>query len=131
MTALLRFGVSGVVATATHVILFASLVELLSVAPVVATSFAFCVSLLVSYGLNYHWTFAASGSHRVMLPRYAAVATLGLALNIAITYVIVDIFGYWYGYALMAVISVVPLMSFFLSKFWAFGDNRRADTQGE
>ena len=128
MTALLRFGVSGAIATATHVILFASLVELLSVSAVAATSLAFCVSLLVSYGLNYHWTFAASGSHRVMLPRYATVATLGLALNIAITYLIVDVGGYWYGYALMAVISIVPLMSFFLSKFWAFGDSRRADT---
>jgi putative flippase GtrA len=66
-----------------------------------------------------------------MLPRYATVALVGLALNIVITFVVVNIGGYWYGYALLAVISTVPAVSFLLSKYWAFGRNRNAGTQGE
>ena len=66
-----------------------------------------------------------------MLPRYALVALSGLALNVLITYVIVNISGYWYGYALLAVITIVPVMSFVLSKRWAFGVDQRANRQGE
>lgn len=131
MTALLRFAASGAIATATHAILFAASVELLGIMPVIATSLSFCVALIVSYGLNYHWTFKSSGAHRVMLPRYATVALVGLALNVVITFVVVNMGGYWYGYALLAVISTVPVVSFLLSKYWAFGTSRQADTQGE
>jgi putative flippase GtrA len=52
-------------------------------------------------------------------------------VNVAITYVIVNIGGYWYGYALLAVITIVPVMSFVLSKRWAFGVDQRANNQGE
>ena len=97
----------------------------------IATSLSFCVALIVSYGLNYHWTFKSSGAHRVMLPRYATVALVGLALNVVITFVMVNMGGYWYGYALLAVISTVPVVSFLLSKYWAFGTGRQVDTQGE
>jgi len=131
MTGLLRFGVSGAIATATHATLFTAAVELFSIAPVIATTLSFCAALIVSYGLNFHWTFASSGMHRVILPRYAVVALTGLALNVMITYVVVNIGGHWYGYALLAVITIVPLMTFLLSKYWAFGVSGREDTQGE
>ena len=112
-------------------ILFAAAVELLSVTPVIATSLAFCAALAVSYGFNYYWTFKSLGAHRVMLPRYITVALLGLALNAGITFVVVNMGGYWYGYALLAVITIVPVMSFLLSKHWAFGGNPISNTQGE
>ena len=80
----------------------------------------FVVALLVSYGMNYHWTFSASGPHRVMLPRFAMVAVLGLLMNLGITYAVVDMAGYWYGYALMLVVLLVPLMTFIFSQRWVF-----------
>lgn len=121
MGTVLRFAVSGGFATAAHVGVFVALVEWLDVRAVIAAGVAFVVALLVSYGMNYHWTFSASGPHRVMLPRFVMVAVLGLLLNLGITYVVVDIAGYWYGYALMVVVSVVPLMTFVFSKLWVFG----------
>ena len=124
MNTLLRFGISGIAATLTHVLVFVALVEGLSVAPVPASVPAFCAALLVSYGLNYRWTFAATGEHGVLLPRFVLVSIAGLLVNVSITYAVVDIGGYWYGYALAAVIATVPLLTFLLSKFWVFGGNK-------
>lgn len=117
---LMRFAISGGLATAIHSILFVGLIEWFSMRPLFAAGVAFSVALLVSYGMNYHWTFSVSGPHRVMLPRFVAVAILGLCLNLGITYTVVDVLGYWYGYALLLVVTFVPLMTFVLSKFWVF-----------
>jgi len=120
---LLRFAVSGGLATATHVLVFVSLVEGFAVRPVLASIPAFLVALFVSYGMNYHWTFSASGLHRVLLPRFVVVALLGLALNLGITYSVVDVAHYWYGYALLLIVLLVPLSTFLLSKFWVFKES--------
>lgn len=116
----LRFALSGGLATAVHVSVFVAVVEWLGVRAVVAAGAAFMVALLVSYGMNYHWTFSASGPHRVMLPRFVMVAVLGLLMNLGITYAMVDMAGYWYGYALMLIVLIVPLMTFVFSQRWVF-----------
>ena len=123
MGTVLRFAVSGGLATATHVLVFITFVEWLSVRPVIAAGAAFIAALFVSYGMNYHWTFSVSGPHRVMLPRFVLVAVLGLLLNLGITYAVVDMAGYWYGYALLLVVLFVPMMTFVLSKIWVFNSN--------
>jgi putative flippase GtrA len=117
---LLRFAISGGLATAVHASLFVGLIEWFSLRPIIAAAVAFSIALLVSYGMNYHWTFSVSGPHRVMLPRFVVVAILGLFLNLGITYTVVDVLGYWYGYALLLVVMFVPLMTFVLSKLWVF-----------
>jgi len=123
---MLRFAISGGLATAVHVSLFVGLVEWLFVRPVIAAGVAFVVALMVSYGMNYHWTFSVSGPHRVMLPRFIVVAVLGLLLNLAITYLVVDVLGDWYGYALLLVVIFVPLMTFVLSKLWVFNASEKS-----
>jgi putative flippase GtrA len=117
---LVRFALSGGLATLTHVTVFVVLVEWLTLRPVFAATPAFVFALLVSYAMNYHWTFSASAPHRIMLPRFVVVALLGLGLNLGITYVVVDVAGYWYGYALLLVVTLVPLVTFLLSHFWVF-----------
>jgi putative flippase GtrA len=120
LATLIRFAVSGGLATVTHVAVFVVLVEGLGLRPVLAATPAFVFALLVSYGANYHWTFAASGPHRLMLPRFVMVALIGLSLNLLITYSVVDVAGYWYGYALLLVVLIVPLLTFTLSRVWVF-----------
>ena len=117
---MLRFAVSGGLATVVHAGVFVSLVEWFALRPVLAAAPAFVFALFVSYGMNYHWTFSASAPHRVMLPRFVVVALLGLALNLGITYAVVDVAHYWYGYALLLIVLLVPLVTFLLSKFWVF-----------
>ena len=82
---------------------------------------AFLAAVGVSYGMNYRWTFKAEGSHQVMLPRFVLVALLGLGINLLITYVVVDVGRYWYGFALLTIVTMVPLVTYLLSRFWVFG----------
>jgi putative flippase GtrA len=120
MNSLLRFGITGSLATITHAAVLSGLVELLAVPAVVASLPAFGAALLLSYGLNYHWTFRALGEHRVIFPRFTLVAVSGLLLNVLITFLVVNVFGFWYGYALAAVIFSVPLLTYLLSNYWVF-----------
>lgn len=120
MGVMLRFAVSGGLATGTHALVFVTLIEWLAVRPLFAAGVAFVLALFVSYGMNYHWTFSVSGPHRIMLPRFFLVAVSGLLLNLGITYAVVDVAGYWYGYALLLVVLLVPLMTFVLSRLWVF-----------
>jgi putative flippase GtrA len=120
MHSAIRFVVTGLLATATHASAFVMLIELASLRAVYAAVCSFLVALGVSYTLNYHWTFKAGGRHRVALPRFVLVALVGLILNIGITYLVVDIWSLWYGYALIAVVTAIPVVTYVLSRFWAF-----------
>ena len=115
-----RFGIVGVAATGIHVAVFSLLVELLRVAPVAASVPAFLSAMLASYGVNHRWTFGARGGHRTHLPKYALVAAFGLCLNVLITYIVVNLLGYWYGVALILVVTLVPAATFLLNRNWAF-----------
>ena len=115
-----RFGIVGIASTFIHVAVLSTLVELFRVEPVVASVPAFLTAMLASYGVNHRWTFGAQGSHKVYLPKYAVVAVLGLCLNVLITYLVVDILGKWYGFALALVVTVVPPATFLLHRNWAF-----------
>jgi len=120
MRSLIRFGLTGGLATLTHVMVFVLLVEWAAVRPVFAALPAFLMAVGVSYVLNYRWTFTATGPHRVLLPRFVLISVTGLALNLLITYLFVDLWGLWYGLALLTVILVIPISTYLLSRFWVF-----------
>ena len=56
LRAFLTFGLVGAVGTACHYATLISLVELLAVDPVVATSAGFMVGMVVNYALNYRYS---------------------------------------------------------------------------
>ena len=120
MQTLLRFDLTGVLATLTHVVVFVVLVEQLQLAPLSAAAPAFLAAVGVSYAMNYHWTFGATGPHRVTLPKFFAVSASAFFLNLLITWLVADLWAFWYGYALLAVIIFIPIWTFLLSRFWVF-----------
>lgn len=120
MPSLIRFAISGGLATLTHITVFVALVEWLELRPFYASVPAFLAAVWVSYVLNYRWTFRADGPHQVLFPRFALVAVTGLILNLLITYLVVDLWHFWYGYALLAIIMIIPVTTFLLSRFWVF-----------
>jgi putative flippase GtrA len=126
MTALVRqfgrFIVIGAAATATHVGVAMALVESGVARFALANIAAFAVALAVSYAGNHGWTFAAVGAHARRLPRFAAVAVLGLALNQLIVFLTVGVAGWDYRVALAVVVLVVPGLSFAVNRRWVFGE---------
>lgn len=121
-----RFGTIGLAAAAVHVLTFTALIELADLAPVAANFVAFAIAVLVSFFGHFQWTFraqtAGGGRHRqrTALSRFIIVALIGLALNSLAVYGVVNLLAWPYPYAIVLMLSVVPLVVFALSKFWAF-----------
>ncbi len=115
-----RFGVVGCLATATHVAVFYTLMRGFGISPTVATTVAFCCAFGVSYALNRSWTFRARGSHARHLPRVLIIALMGAGLNAGIMEVGVHRLGWTPTTCLAIIILVVPGFSFLTQRYWGF-----------
>jgi putative flippase GtrA len=120
-----RFGAVGLAATATHAVMFMSLIELMGLRPLGANFAAFGIAVLVSFLGHAHWTFPRqtgdrTWQQRATFMRFALVALTGLALNSLAVLLVINILAQPYQYALVLMICVVPLIVFALSKLWAF-----------
>ena len=117
----IRFGLVGIAATATHAGVAVALVEAVSLPFLWANALAYGCAVGVSYGGHRVWTFDSRGAHRVQLPRFVAVSLGGLALAQAIGWAVHNALGLPYGVALACVVVGVPTATFAAHRFWVFG----------
>ena len=115
-----RFAVVGVMATATHTLVFAAAIELARIEPVTANALAFSIAVLVGFTLNRRWTFAAHGGAEARLWRYAVVALAGLGINSAIMYAVTHMAQRSPYIGLALAIVIVPPVTFALNQYWVF-----------
>ena len=120
-----KFGIVGMLATATNVGLMIVLVEWFGWRPLIANFGAFAVAFFVSFLGHYRWTFAeqsAAGpdSWQGPLGRFLVMSFTGLALNSLAVFLVVDVLDVSYVFALAIMVSVVPALLFVIGKFWAF-----------
>lgn len=120
-----KFGVVGLLATATHVGMMIVLVEWFDWRPMTANFGAFSVAFVVSFFGHYRWTFAnqtavETGSWHRPFARFIVTSLIGLALNSVAVFIVVDVAGLSYVYALAIMVSLVPGILFLIGKFWAF-----------
>jgi putative flippase GtrA len=78
---LVAFAGIGVAATALHYAILIALAEILDVDPRSGTAIGFGISAIANYIANQHLTFAGRASVATTLPRFVAVASIGLAIN--------------------------------------------------
>ena len=117
---IVRFAVGGAAATLTHIVTALALHGGAKLSPLWANFVAFCAAVLISYFGHRGWTFAVEGRHGVRFPKFVSVALAGLAVNQAIVYALVEVIGWPYRLALVAVVVIVPGLSFLLIRHWAF-----------
>lgn len=122
---MVKFGFVGLAATAVHVAMLFLLVEQLGVEPVLASVPAFLTALVISFLANHHWTFSAKGTYGHYFSRFATVSAAGMIVNVAIMYITVSLMHLSYVAGLMAVVILVPLVSFFLQRYWTFSSSRQ------
>lgn len=121
----LRFGIVGLTAAAVHYWVVIGLVELAHIAPLHANVGGFVVAFWVSYFGHRHWTFSdavashADGAHPSFI-RFLAVALLGFCMNQLLFYLLLRYVGLPYYVALALVVFTVAVMTYVLSKLWAF-----------
>lgn len=117
----LRFIVVGSAAAAVHLLVVLVLVQGLQWLPLLANIAAFIVAFQVSYCGHHFWTFAHDErAHQQSLPRFLLVAISSFCLNEFLYFLLLHYAPFPYWFSLCVVLVAVAVITFLLSKFWAF-----------
>ncbi len=118
---LFKFGVVGASGYVVNLAVFALLVEGLGAHHIPAALGAFCVAITNNFLWNRHWTFDAAGGHAgEQAWRFFTVSLLGLGINLAALFLLVDVAGLpeLPGQALAVAIAMPA--NFVGNKLWTF-----------
>lgn len=115
-----RFTGVGCVSAIGHYGLLIALVQGLAVDAVLASTAGALLGALINYALNYHFTFRSTRCHRESVPRFAAIAIGGLALNSLLMWIGVDGLSLHYLLAQVMTTVLVLFWSFLGNRWWTF-----------
>ncbi|RBA56865.1 GtrA family protein [Stutzerimonas zhaodongensis] len=115
---LLRFGLTGMLATLMHSLIAIACVETALAGPAMANGIAFIGATLLSYVINTRWSFARPLQGRT-LARFLLVSLIGFCTAMTVAGA-VERAALNYLFGIAAVAMVVPLMTFFLHNFWTY-----------
>lgn len=116
----IRFGITGILATATHYLVLRGLVEGAGAAPTIATALAFMVAVLVTYIGQSRWVFRQRLRSATGIGKFLTTALGGLIANVVIMFVAVDLLSLHYLAGFLTALVVVPAGTFVISKLWVF-----------
>jgi len=74
----------------------------------------------INYNFQYHWTFAATGSHARTFSRYVVVTFAMLGVNLALFWVLTHPIRVPYLYAQMIATGVIMFCNFTINKLYTF-----------
>ncbi|WP_419145826.1 GtrA family protein [Comamonas testosteroni] len=118
---LLQFVLVGGSAAATHLAVVGLLVSLGGMPPLWANVLAFLVAFVVSYNGHALLTFSAAQARGwLVVAKFFAVACLSFVANEALYYIALNWLHWHYFWSLAAVLVLVAIGTFVMSKFWAF-----------
>ena len=118
---LARFGLVGVGATATHMLVAAALITHLKLNPFVANSAAFIVAFFISFLGHYFWSFQSKAqSANQALKKFFLIAAGGFGFNTLVLAALLKSGITTPLSSTMIAIGVVPVITFIASRFWAF-----------
>jgi putative flippase GtrA len=118
----MRFGTTGVLATAVHVVVAVSFISQFGVRPYIANPIAFLIATSFSYAINTLWSFSSRMSHRTLW-RYATVSVVVCVATMAIAAAAEQ--ARWdYRIGIMLVIVLVTPTTFTLHSLWTYRQMR-------
>ena len=115
-----RYAGVGAVGTAVHYGTLIGLVQGLGLNAIVASTAGFVIGAFVNYALNREFTFASERAHRVALPRFFAVAGVGLVLNAFVMAAMLALLPLHYLIAQIVATCVVLVTGFLANRRWTF-----------
>lgn len=122
------YAIIGALGTVIHFGTLFLLVEFAGFMALTASTIGFVITVLVSYLLNYYWTFSATSDHRGTFLRYLTVSCTGLMLNTLIMWLGLSLLELHYGYAQLLVVLVIPASNYLMNRFWTFTQHDTAPT---
>lgn len=123
---LFKFAIVGMLATFVHAGLYLLFI-LQSVNPSLSNLLAFLVAFIVSFLGHSCWTFLGREpegrwlfqAHKRSFIRFFAIAATGYLVN-ALFVITTEVFEINPAYAMAPMVTITPLLTFALSKKWAF-----------
>lgn len=118
---ILRFGIVGITATATHFLLLGAGVDLLHLPPVPVNAIAFSMAAFITFFGQLLWVFPGhDGLNRARVTKFLASLLAGMAGNTAIMAISTHGLGLPYQVGFLISLVLVPAGSFLLNKLWVF-----------
>ncbi|HEX4944091.1 MAG TPA: GtrA family protein [Usitatibacteraceae bacterium] len=124
----LRYGIAGLVATATHYAVMVALVWTFAGHEVLASSMGFIAGAFVKYPLNYWLVFASRQRHRVAVPRFVIGLALAFALNAVLLALLLRSLDAHYMVSQVLTTGVVIFANYVVARLWIF--RHRPGTSG-
>lgn len=119
-----RFGLVGLLATATHIGIVVLFVEGPGASVYVANVLAWMVALIVSYCGHFGWTFhhatRSEAAHARRFPQFILVSLSGLGLNLSGIALVHGMLGFGYLLATLFGIALAVATTFLLNRVWTF-----------
>lgn len=115
-----RFGTVGGLATLIHLAVAWVAARGGGASPFLANGIGFAAAFSFSYLGHFYWTFGQRDGHSVRLPRFLVVSGAGYCLTNLIVWIVVSRAGLAFEAALLVILFAVPLMTWALSRYWAF-----------
>jgi putative flippase GtrA len=119
-TQFFSFTLIGAITTATHYVILVSLVNVARVSPVAASAFAFGLSALLNYALNYRITFSSNKPYLATFAKFGTIAATGLALNTTVMALAIGVFRAHYFKAQLIATALVLVWNFIGHRVWTF-----------
>lgn len=118
---MIRFSLTGTLATLIHFSTVIALVETTHLQPLTANIFGFFSGFIISFSGHRFWTFSETTQRiRTSLPKFIFIAGINLVGNQSLYYLLLKKLHFQYETALIIVLGLMALMTFLLSKWWAF-----------
>lgn len=120
-----RFSVVGVAATLCHMLIVWTLITM-GISTLLANVLAFLSAFAVSFGGHYWWTFRVPGNPKRAATRFLIISSAAFAANNMLLVILLRVS--WFSPVVSAVIAamVIPVLTFMLSRLWAFQPGTRA-----
>ena len=116
----LRFTFVGGCAAVIHFMTVFFLVETFSLAPLLSNVFAFLIAFSVSFSGQRFFTFAHSSvSLKSSFIKFFTIALIAFLLNEVLFFLLLSLFQMNYQLALVIVLLIVAIGTYFSSKHWA------------
>lgn len=117
---ILRFGFAGILATILYFILVGAIVSGLSADPVLASVYAYLISLVFSYLMQSRFTFRVREDTFGQRLRFVITSICGLAISFWAMSFFVNVLELPYAAGAAAVCVLIPLTNYFVFQHWVF-----------
>lgn len=113
------FGIVGVAATVTHYVVALLLTDVAALSVLLANILGYCSAVSISIFGHSAFTYCKKITPTVVR-RFVVVSLSALAASEGVLFLLVSVFDVHHRVALAIVVAIIPVVSFFLNKFWVY-----------